>query len=72
MKANVGSFDRALRIIAGVVLSALHQSSLGTLIVVMGVQINPLWQTKMIPLLFLLSAIVIGYGVVLFEWRGAQ
>ncbi len=51
----------------GTVLPMMHQSSLGTLIVVMGVQINPLWQTKLIPLLFLLTAIVIGYGVVLFE-----
>jgi len=51
----------------GTVLPMMHQSSLGTLIVVMGVQINPLWQTKLIPLHFLLTAIVIGYGVVLFE-----
>jgi Ni/Fe-hydrogenase subunit HybB-like protein len=51
----------------GTVLPMMHQSSLGTLIVVMGVQINPLWQTKLIPLLFLLTAVVIGYGVVLFE-----
>lgn len=51
----------------GTVLPMMHQSSLGTLIVVMGVQINPLWQTQLIPLHFLLTAIVIGYGVVLFE-----
>jgi Ni/Fe-hydrogenase subunit HybB-like protein len=51
----------------GTVLPMMHQSSLGTLIVVMGVQINPLWQTQVIPLLFLLSAVIIGYGVVLFE-----
>ncbi|HEX5803265.1 MAG TPA: Ni/Fe-hydrogenase cytochrome b subunit [Azospira sp.] len=51
----------------GTVLPMMHQSSLGTMIVVMGVQINPLWQTKMIPLLFLLTAIILGYGVVLFE-----
>lgn len=51
----------------GTVLPMMHQSSLGTLIVVMGVQINPLWQTQLIPLLFLLTAVVIGYGIVLFE-----
>ncbi|MBW7903058.1 MAG: Ni/Fe-hydrogenase cytochrome b subunit [Rhodocyclaceae bacterium] len=51
----------------GTVLPMMHQSSLGTLIVVMGVQVNPLWQTQLIPLLFLLTAVVIGYGVVLFE-----
>jgi hypothetical protein len=31
------------------------------------VQIHPLWQTPMLPLLFLISAIVMGYAVVLFE-----
>ena len=51
----------------GTVLPMMHQSSLGTLLVVMGVQINPLWQTQFLPLIFLLSAIAIGYGVVLFE-----
>lgn len=51
----------------GTVLPMMHQSSLGTLLVVMGVQINPLWQTQLLPLLFLLTAISIGYGVVLFE-----
>ena len=51
----------------GTVLPMMHQSSLGTLLVVMGTQINPLWQTQFLPLIFLLSAIAIGYGVVLFE-----
>jgi Ni/Fe-hydrogenase subunit HybB-like protein len=51
----------------GTLLPMMHQSSLGTLIVVMGPQVNPLWQTPIVPLLYLLSAITIGYGVVLFE-----
>ena len=51
----------------GTLLPMMHQSSLGTLLVVMGPQVNPLWQTPVVPLLFLLSAITIGYGVVLFE-----
>jgi Ni/Fe-hydrogenase subunit HybB-like protein len=51
----------------GVLLPMMHQSSLGTLLVVMGTQINPLWQTPVVPLLYLLSAITIGYGIVLFE-----
>jgi len=37
------------------------------MLVVMGDQVNPLWQTPMQPLIYLLTAIVIGYGVVLFE-----
>ena len=51
----------------GTVLPMMHQSSLGTLLVVMGVQIHPLWQTPLLPLLYLLSAITMGYAVVLFE-----
>lgn len=51
----------------GTLLPMMHQSSLGTLLVLLGGQINPLWQTPVIPLLYLLSAITMGYGVVLFE-----
>jgi len=51
----------------GTVLPMMHQSSLGTLLVVMGVQIHPLWQTPLLPLLYLLTAITMGYAVVLFE-----
>jgi Ni/Fe-hydrogenase subunit HybB-like protein len=39
-------------IIAGVVLSTLHQSSLGTLMVIAGPKMHPLWQTPILPLLF--------------------
>ena len=51
----------------GTVLPMMHQSSIGTLLVLMGDQVNPLWQTPIVPLLYLLSAILMGYGVVLFE-----
>jgi len=51
----------------GVLLPMMHQSSLGTMLVVMGSQVNPLWQTPLQPAIYLLTAIVIGYGVVLFE-----
>ncbi len=54
-------------IIAGVVLSTLHQSSLGTLMIIAGPKINPLWQTPILPLLFLLSAISVGFPMVIFE-----
>ena len=75
-----GLVDRALRalerglsgtmfvfIIAGVVLSTLHQSSLGTLMVIAGPKMHPLWQTPILPLLFLLSAISVGLPMVIFE-----
>jgi Ni/Fe-hydrogenase subunit HybB-like protein len=51
----------------GTVLPMMHQSSIGTLLILMGGQVNPLWQTPIVPLLYLLSAILMGYGVVLFE-----
>ena len=51
----------------GIVLPMMHQASLGTMLVVMGDQVSPLWQTPILPLIYLLSAIIMGYGVVLFE-----
>jgi len=54
-------------IIAGVVLSCLHQSSLGTLMIIAGPKMHPLWQTPILPLLFLLSAISVGFPMVIFE-----
>jgi Ni/Fe-hydrogenase subunit HybB-like protein len=54
-------------IIAGVVLSTLHQSSLGTLMVIAGAKMHPLWYTPVLPLLFLLSAFAVGFPMVIFE-----
>jgi Ni/Fe-hydrogenase subunit HybB-like protein len=51
----------------GVLLPTMHQSSLGTLAVVFGHQVSPLWQTQLLPLLFLLSALLMGYAIVPFE-----
>jgi len=54
-------------IIAGVVLSTLHQSSLGTLMIIAGSKMHPLWQTPILPLLFFLSAVAVGFPMVIFE-----
>lgn len=54
-------------IILGVVLSCLHQSSLGTLMMIAGPKIHPLWQTPIAPLMFLLSAIAVGFPMVIME-----
>jgi Ni/Fe-hydrogenase subunit HybB-like protein len=54
-------------IIAGVVLSCMHQSSLGSLMLVAPTKIHPLWYTPILPLLFLTSAIAVGYPMVVFE-----
>jgi Ni/Fe-hydrogenase subunit HybB-like protein len=54
-------------IIAGIVLSCLHQSSLGSLMLIAPYKVHPLWYTPILPLLFLLSAIAVGYPMVTFE-----
>ena len=46
-----------LFIIAGVVLSCMHQSALGTLLVIAPYKVHPLWYTPFLPMLFLMSAI---------------
>ena len=56
-----------LLIIAGCCLSCLHQSSLGNLMVISPTKLHPLWWTPISPLLFLLSAIAVGYPMVVWE-----
>jgi Ni/Fe-hydrogenase subunit HybB-like protein len=48
-------------------LPTMHQSSLGTVMMLAGHKLNPLWQTPLLPLLFLISVIGMGYAVVVFE-----
>jgi Ni/Fe-hydrogenase subunit HybB-like protein len=57
----------SLFILAGVVLSCLHQSSLGTLMLIAPGKMHPLWYTNILPVLFLLSAIAVGFPMVIFE-----
>jgi len=61
--------DKALFffIILGVVLSCLHQSSVGTLMMIAGTKIHPLWQSPIAPLMYLLSAISVGFPMVIME-----
>lgn len=54
-------------IILGVVLSCMHQSSLGSLMLVAPTKLHPLWYTPILPLLFLTSAFAVGYPMVVFE-----
>ena len=52
----------------GVLLPSMHQSSLGSLLVIFGEQIHPLWQSGMLlPVTYLLTAILLGFAVVIFE-----
>jgi Ni/Fe-hydrogenase subunit HybB-like protein len=56
-----------LFIVAGVVLSCMHQSSLGTLLLIAPYKMSPLWYTPIMPLMFLLSAVAVGFAMVIFE-----
>ena len=51
----------------GVLLPTMHQSSLGSMILVMGYKLSPLWFTLWLPALFVISALTMGYAVVMFE-----
>ena len=45
----------------------MHQSSLGTMMLMAGYKLSPLWRSGFLPLLFLISALTMGYAVVIFE-----
>lgn len=51
----------------GVLLPTMHQSSLGTVLVVFGPQLHPLYQTNLLPALFLISCIGMGLAAVVVE-----
>lgn len=60
-------------VILGVVLSTLHQSSLGTLFLIMPQKMNALWYSPMLPILFFVSAIATGLAMTIFEsWHSAR
>ncbi len=50
--------------ILGATLSTMHQSSLGTLFVIVSERVHPLWYTAMIPLHFFVSSVAAGLAVV--------
>jgi Ni/Fe-hydrogenase subunit HybB-like protein len=52
-------------VIVGVVLSTLHQSSLGALFLIVPGKLHGLWYTEMLPLLFFMSAICMGLAMVI-------
>jgi len=52
-------------VIAGVTLSTLHQSSLGTLFIVMSARLHPLWYSLFLPVFFLISSLAAGLSMVI-------
>ena len=51
----------------GILLPTMHQSSLGTMMLMAGHKLSPLWHTGFLPLHFLLTALIIGFAVVMYE-----
>ena len=59
--------------IVGVLLSTLHQSSLGTLFLIVPEKLYPLWYTPLLPVLFYVSAIGVGLAMTIFEsWHSSR
>jgi Ni/Fe-hydrogenase subunit HybB-like protein len=54
-------------VILGVVLSTLHQSSLGSLLLIQPTKLHPLWWTPILPILFFVSAISVGLSMIILE-----
>lgn len=54
-------------IILGVVLSTLHQSSLGSLFVMMTDKVHPLWHSPIMPIMFFVSAVSCGLSMIVVE-----
>lgn len=71
-------WERAVRIqhaitlplvILGVILSTLHQSSLGSLYLIVPHKLYPLWYTELLPVVFWVSAVCVGLAMVIVESR---
>jgi Ni/Fe-hydrogenase subunit HybB-like protein len=59
--------------ILGVLLSTLHQSSLGTLFLIVPTKMYPLWYSPMLPVMFFVSAIAAGLAMTIFEsWHSSR
>lgn len=54
-------------IILGVLLSTLHQSSLGSLYLIVPEKMYPLWYSAYMPIFFYVSAIAAGCAMIIFE-----
>jgi Ni/Fe-hydrogenase subunit HybB-like protein len=56
-------------VIAGAIISTLHQSSLGTFYLIMPSKLHPLWYTPLLPVMFWLSAVCGGLAMIIVESR---
>jgi Ni/Fe-hydrogenase subunit HybB-like protein len=53
--------------ILGVILSTLHQSSLGALFLIAPSKLHPLWYSSYLPIYFFVSSTIAGLSMVIFE-----
>jgi Ni/Fe-hydrogenase subunit HybB-like protein len=51
----------------GLLLPTMHQSSLGTMMLLPASKLHPLWFTPWLPFLFLVNCVGMGYGIVVLE-----
>jgi len=59
--------------ILGVLLSTLHQSSLGSLFLIVPEKLYPFWYSPILPLLFYVSSIAVGLAMTIFEsWHSSR
>lgn len=71
MRTRVESWRKPFRrvypfVVAGAyMLPAMHQSSLGALMLLAGPKVHPLWQTPALPLLYLMQAGICGFAFVI-------
>jgi Ni/Fe-hydrogenase subunit HybB-like protein len=54
-------------VLLGIMLSTLHQSSLGSLFLIMPFKLYPLWYSNILPILFFISAIGLGLAMITVE-----
>jgi Ni/Fe-hydrogenase subunit HybB-like protein len=54
-------------IVLGITLPTMHQSSLGSLVLIASTKVHPLWHTGFLPLLFLINCVYIGYSIAIIE-----
>jgi len=54
-------------IVGGILLSTLHQSSLGSLYLIMPSKLHPFWYTPALPFFFFGSAVAVGLAMTIFE-----
>jgi Ni/Fe-hydrogenase subunit HybB-like protein len=54
-------------VILGVILSTMHQSSLGSLWVLVPQKLHPLWYSIRLPILFWISAVAAGFSMTIME-----